>query len=137
MHLSQLNGSNFIFLVLYVDDILLASSDIQLMHTLKTMLTKSFETKDLGQAHFVLGIEIKRKKQEDAWTSLKAYIDKAIKRFKMAKCSNGELPIGKDDKLNNDQSSKNGLEMLSMKDKVFVSFLGSLMHAQDQFCHLQ
>lgn len=101
------------------------------------MLTKSFEMKDLGQAHFVLGIEIKRKKQEDTWTSQKAYVDKVIKRFKMEKCSNGELRISKDDKLNNDQSSKNELEMLSMKDKVFASLLGSLMHAQDQICHFQ
>ena len=52
--------SKYIFLVLYVDDILLASSDIGLMHETKRFLAKNFEMKDLGDASFVLGIQIHR-----------------------------------------------------------------------------
>ena len=44
--------------MLYVDDILLASSDIGLLHETKRFLTKNFEMKDLGDAFFVLGIQI-------------------------------------------------------------------------------
>ena len=51
-------GSKYIFLVLYVDDILLASSDIGFMHETKRFLAKYFEMKDLGDASFVLGIQI-------------------------------------------------------------------------------
>ena len=43
----------FIFLILYVDDILLANSDVSLL-----LETKKFDIKDLGEASFVLGIEI-------------------------------------------------------------------------------
>ena len=52
----KFNGSKFIFLILYVDDIVLASSDIGLLHETKKFLSKNFEMKDLGNASFVLGI---------------------------------------------------------------------------------
>ena len=49
-------GANIYFLVLYVDDILLASSDIGLMHDTNRFIVKNFEMKDLGNASFVLGV---------------------------------------------------------------------------------
>nr|KYP41883.1 Retrovirus-related Pol polyprotein from transposon TNT 1-94 [Cajanus cajan] len=56
----KFSGSKYIFLVLYVDDILLASSDISLLHETKRFLTKNFERQDLGETSFVLGIKILR-----------------------------------------------------------------------------
>ena len=50
--------SKFIFLILYVNDILLASSDISLLHETKKFLSNNFEMKDLRYAYFVLGIQI-------------------------------------------------------------------------------
>ncbi len=41
-----------------MDDILLASSDLRLLHETKKILSANFEMKDLGEAYFVLGIEI-------------------------------------------------------------------------------
>ena len=46
----KVSGSKFIFLILYVDDILLASSDLGLLHTIKKFLSKNFEMKDMGEA---------------------------------------------------------------------------------------
>ena len=54
----KFSGSKFIFLILYVDYIPLASSDIGLLHETKKFLSKNFEMKDLRNASFVLGIEI-------------------------------------------------------------------------------
>ena len=50
--------SKYIFLVLYVDDILLGSNDIGLWHDTKRFLAKNFGMKDLGDTSFVLGIQI-------------------------------------------------------------------------------
>ena len=50
---AKFKNGKFIFLVLYVDDILLASSDASLL-----LETKKFDMRDLGEASFVLGIEI-------------------------------------------------------------------------------
>ena len=60
----KFSGSKFIFLILYVDDILLASSDIGLLHETKKFLSKNFEMKDLGNASFVLGIQILRDRSQ-------------------------------------------------------------------------
>ena len=48
----------YIFLVLYVYNILLASNDIGFLQETKRFLMKFFEMKDLGKASFVLGIKI-------------------------------------------------------------------------------
>ena len=51
-------GSKYIFLILYVDDILLTGSDIGLLYDTKRFLAKNFKMKDLGNASFVLGIQL-------------------------------------------------------------------------------
>nr|CAE05252.2 OSJNBb0115I09.14 [Oryza sativa Japonica Group] len=50
-------GGKFIILVLYVDDILLASSDINMLHQTKEFLSSNFDMKDLGEVSYVLGLE--------------------------------------------------------------------------------
>ncbi|KAK0580418.1 hypothetical protein LWI29_001740 [Acer saccharum] len=52
----KFNRSKHIFPVLYVDDILLATNDIGMLHKTKRFLSKNFEMKDFGDASFVLGI---------------------------------------------------------------------------------
>jgi hypothetical protein len=43
---------------MYVDDILLASSDVSLLLEIKRVLSSNFDMNDLGEASFVLGIKI-------------------------------------------------------------------------------
>jgi hypothetical protein len=56
----KVSGSKFLFLILYVDDILLASSDLGLLHETNEFLSKNFKMKDMGEATYVIGIEIFR-----------------------------------------------------------------------------
>jgi len=48
--------SKYIFLVLYVDDILLANNNINLLHETKRFFGNNFEMKQLANAFFVLDI---------------------------------------------------------------------------------
>ncbi|XP_019179901.1 PREDICTED: uncharacterized protein LOC109175107 [Ipomoea nil] len=48
---------NFIALLIYVDDILVASDKLELIQSLKVFLDSTFKIKDLGQLGFFLGIE--------------------------------------------------------------------------------
>ena len=50
----KFSGSKFIFLILYVNDILLASNDIGLLYETKKFLSKDINVKDLGDISFVL-----------------------------------------------------------------------------------
>ena len=44
----KFSGSKFIFLILYVNDILLASNDIGLLYETKKFLLKDIDVKDIG-----------------------------------------------------------------------------------------
>ncbi|KAL6178306.1 hypothetical protein ACLB2K_049824 [Fragaria x ananassa] len=124
-------GSRFIVLVLYVDDIMLASTDMKLLLETKSFLSQSFEMKDLGEASFVLGIKITRdRKRGLLGISQESYIDKVLRRFSMENYSGGDLPMSKGDKFNKSQCPKNDFEKNSMKNKPYASLVGSLMYAQ-------
>lgn len=49
--------SKYIFLILYIDDIFLASNNIDLFYKTKRILDNNFEMKDLDGTLFVLEIE--------------------------------------------------------------------------------
>ena len=90
----KFKGSKFTILVLYVDDILLASSDINMLLETKRFLSSNFDMKDLGEASYVLGIEIHRDRSKGTLgLSQKAYIDRVLKRYNMHKCSATPAPV--------------------------------------------
>jgi hypothetical protein len=53
-------GDHLIYLVLYVDDMLLIGNTKEIIQDLKTQSSSKFDMKDLGASNFILGIEIKR-----------------------------------------------------------------------------
>ena len=127
----KFSGSKYIFLILYVDDILLATNDIGLLHETKRFLSKHFEMKDLGDASFVLGIQIHRDRSRGILgLSQKSYIDKVLKRFGMQDCRPGDTPVVKGDKFSLKQCPKASLEIQEMQKIPYASAVGSLMYAQ-------
>ena len=63
-----------------MDDILLASSDVNLLLETKKFLSSNFDMKDLGEASFILGIEIHRDRRRGVLgLSQKAYLEKVLK----------------------------------------------------------
>jgi transposase InsO family protein len=127
----KISGSKIIFLVLYVDDILLASNDLGLLRETKRFLFDNFEMKDLGEASFVLGIEIHRDRSRGILgLSQKSYISRVLERFNMSTCAAGDAPVVKGDKLSKLQCPQNDLERNEMKKIPYASAVGSLMYAQ-------
>ncbi|KAG7564376.1 Ribonuclease H-like superfamily [Arabidopsis suecica] len=127
----KISGSKFIFLVLYVDDILLASSDLGLLHETKSYLSKNFEMKDMREASYVIGIEIFRDRSLGILgLSQKAYIDKVLERYGMMTCSSSIVPMHKGDTLNLKQCPQNEMERNEMQKYPYASLVGSLMYAQ-------
>nr|KYP38279.1 Retrovirus-related Pol polyprotein from transposon TNT 1-94 [Cajanus cajan] len=127
----KFSRSKYIFLVLYVDYILLASSDIGLLHETKRFLIKNFEMKDLGEVSFVLGIKILRDRSHGIIRlSQENYIDKVLDRFGMKDSKPGDTPIAKGDKFSLKQCPNNDLERNEMQKIPYASVVRSLMYVQ-------
>ena len=52
----KLIGDRVIYLVLYVDDMLLIGNDKEIIQDLKTQLLSKFDMKDLGATNYILGM---------------------------------------------------------------------------------
>jgi hypothetical protein len=114
-----------------VDDILLASSNVHLLLETKGLLSSHLDMKDLGEASYVLGVEIHRDKRNGVLgLSQNPYIEKVLKKFNMHKCNPTPAPIVKGVKFGNFQCPRNQYEIEVMKVVPYAYALGSLMYTQ-------
>ena len=119
-----------VFLVLYVDDILLIGNDVGKLSEVKIWLAKQFDMKDLGEAAYILGIQIFRdRKNRMLALSQASYVDKMMDRFAMKDSKKGMLPFRHGVYLSKDQSPKTPQEEEDMRRIPYASAVGSLMYA--------
>jgi hypothetical protein len=57
---SKEEGGNFIYVALYVDEMLLIGNNMNRINEVKKKLSSKFDLKHLGATNFILGMEIKR-----------------------------------------------------------------------------
>ena len=127
----KVSGSKTCFLVLYVDDILLASNDKGLLYKVKQFLSRHFEMKVMSDASYVIGIKIDRDRDRYVLgLSQNTYIQKVLERFGMKDCSPSVAPIVKGDKFHMNQCLRNNLEKEQMRNIPYASAVGSMMYAQ-------
>jgi hypothetical protein len=120
----------FVILLLYVDDMLLASNDIRYLTQIKDWLSSQFEMKDLGEAEFVLGVRIIRDRaKRQLALSQQSYIEKILKHFQMENCKPEVNPSAKGLYLSKSMNPKTEKDKDYMKDKPYASAVGSLMYA--------
>ena len=107
----KVSGSKYIFLILYVDDILLATNDTDLLIETKQLLFSHFDMKDFREASYVLGIQIFHDRLSDILRLFQqTYIERILKMFNMQSCSSGKTPIVKGDKFSKGQCPQNDIE---------------------------
>ncbi|KAG8485819.1 hypothetical protein CXB51_019218 [Gossypium anomalum] len=73
------SDGSFVYLLLYVNDMLIAAKDKGEIRKVKAQLSEEFEMKDLGPAKKILGMEILRdRKASKLYLSQKRYIEKVL-----------------------------------------------------------
>lgn len=123
------NGS-FIYLLLYVDDMLIASRDKSLIQKLKTQLNNEFDMKELGAAKKILGMEIRRDRQAGKlFLSQQNYIERVLDRFNMNNCKPVSTPLAAHFKLSSELCPDTKEEMEHMSHVPYANAVGSLMYA--------
>ena len=117
------------FLVLYVDDILLIGNDVGVMLSVKIWLSSQFDVKDLGKANHILGIKLgQERKNRMLGLSQAGYIDTILARFGMQNSENGLLPFRHEIPLSNDQRPKTLEDEKTMRQVPYASIVGSLVY---------
>ena len=125
----KFKGSRFIFLVLYANDILLASNNIVLLQRLRVFSQRILRWKPWS-ASFMIGIQIQRDKTNGILClSQKAYIDKVVDRYDMKNCSLDDTPVTKGDRLSLLQWLNNDYQKKQM-NILYAYAVGSLLYAQ-------
>ncbi|TYK25815.1 gag/pol protein [Cucumis melo var. makuwa] len=116
------------FLVLYVDDILLIGTDVGLLTYIKQCLAAQFQMKDLGEAQFVLGVQIFRdRKNKMLALSQASYINKIVVKYSMQNSKRGLLPFRHGVTLSKKKCLKTPQEVEEMRHIPYASAVGSLM----------
>ncbi|KAI3780212.1 hypothetical protein L2E82_10183 [Cichorium intybus] len=119
-----------IYLLLYVDDMLIAAKDMKEIQKLKDQLKADFEMKDLGAAKKILGMEIVRdRKSRILHLSQKGYIEKVLRRFNMHEAKPVNTPFAAHFKLSSALSPTTETDMEYMARVPYSSAVGSLMYA--------
>lgn len=102
------NG-HMIFVLIYVDDIIVASSSEEATTALVKDLEKDFALKDLGNLHYFLGIEVKRN-HDGLVMSQTRYATDILKSASMDKSKPVDTPLSTTEKLSATEGESLGVE---------------------------
>lgn len=90
-----MKGTDKMYVLIYVDDLLIFGSNEQEIAKLKNVLSIEFKMKDLGFISDFLGINVKQNLQNGTTIlSQKNYLENVIKRFNMESCKPMMTPMG-------------------------------------------
>lgn len=116
------SGGEKVFLILYVDDILIVGHSLKAIRIVKTLLSKQFEMVDLGAVSNFLGMHIERDVDGRIMRiDQQAYLNGLLKRFGMDECRPVSTPIECHLKL---QKGEEG----QRTDKPYRELVGCLMY---------
>jgi histone deacetylase 1/2 len=96
-------------MLVYFDDIIVASSSQEAVDALLRDLEKDFAIKDLGELHYFLGIQVQRKNDELLMTQ-ELYASEILQRVNMQLCKPVKTPLCTTEKLSITSGTRLGVE---------------------------
>uniref|UniRef100_A0AAV1UCN5 Polyprotein n=2 Tax=Peronospora matthiolae TaxID=2874970 RepID=A0AAV1UCN5_9STRA len=110
-----------VFVLVYVDDVLVTGSSLEMIARTKNDLKTRFEMTDSGKCAFVLGIELLDGEDGSVTMCQRRYVDDVLKRFGMDECKAVASPVDVSSRLVPSNSA-------SKVDVPFREAVGALMH---------
>ncbi|KAH9750946.1 Integrase catalytic domain-containing protein [Citrus sinensis] len=100
VYFKETSRGGMIYLLLYVDDMLIACHDREEINHLKNLLSREFEMKELGEAKRILGMDIIiNKSKKSLLLTQQSYIRKVLVRFGMNDAKQVHTPLASHFKL--------------------------------------
>jgi hypothetical protein len=114
----------------HVDDCTIAASTIKLILDFKRKISEHVEITDLGELHWLLGIEIRRDRDRHCiHLSQRSYIDSIIRRYNLQDLKPASTPMETNLCLSSSQSPSTTAEFAQMRNTPYHEAVGSLMYA--------
>ena len=107
------------FMLVYVDDIIVASSSPTATTRLLADLHATFALKDLGPLHFFLGVDL-RSSPQGIMLSQQKYIGDILHRANMEKCKVSTTPMSSSEKISKDSEASLSLTMAVLNTVVWL-----------------
>jgi hypothetical protein len=114
-------GKNAV-LAIYVDDLIVVTKTDQEMEGLKKELSAGFEMRDLGELHYILGVDVERTSDGIA-LSQQHYIEKLLKKFRMETATSVSTPMDVNVKLQKEDGYSKPVDK-----SLYQSMVGSLLY---------
>ena len=98
-------GRSVVYLVVYVDDLLMTGNNESYISSIKKDLKKIFEMTDMGHLHYYLGIEVTQHPKY-IFLSQKKYVGELLNRFCMTDCNPISTPMEQKMKLTSSEGKE-------------------------------
>lgn len=126
---SKRSDESMIFVVLYVDDLIIASSDGILLSTTKQALSERFEMTDLGELKFFLGMEINQDSTKGQVTMRQTkFLKSILLKFGMQDCKPVKTPQDPGSKLTKNICNGGCKHEDTMKNVPYRNAVGGIMY---------
>ncbi|GJT14077.1 retrotransposon protein, putative, ty1-copia subclass [Tanacetum coccineum] len=129
VYFKEFAPSMYIYLLLYVDDMLIACKSKSEIEYTKGLLRKKFDMKELGPARKILGMEIVRDMgSRTLKVSQSGYMQKIMNNYRMDNGKSVYVPLGAHFKVSLKDCPSNDWDVERMSKVPYANVVGSLMY---------
>ncbi|CAA7268571.1 unnamed protein product [Cyclocybe aegerita] len=119
-----------VIVLVHVDDCTIVATALPLIEAFKAEVAKHVEITDLGELHWILGIEVWRDRERRIiFLSQRSYIDSIIRRYNLQDLKPLSIPMDPNVRLSSAQSPSTTVEIAKMANIPYHEAVGSLMYA--------
>lgn len=121
---TKVQDSELVYLLIYVDDILIVAKSMKCIQGVKSMLAMEFDIQDLGEIKQYLGIDVTRDKDGIFHLNQAKYIKKIVNEFGMSHAKVSNVPM----QVNYGKTAANTDDGLLLSNKQYQKLIGCLLY---------